>query len=149
MSIVFSFSSDLQWSQEKIKTMLMQNFGGKTEYYGIGFLKTACYCLALLPSPPPPPRPTLQQRELHALLPNSVRFLGRFLRDQEPDLKPSERMHRVTNCTSCPRGLNNSSVLADLNGLLNSQSKDISPSHMTHQQAYIRGWKKNKSFQKR
>ena len=31
ISIVSSFSWDLQWSQEKTKTMLMQNFGGQTK----------------------------------------------------------------------------------------------------------------------
>ena len=30
-SIVSSFSWDLQWSQEKTKTMLMQNLGGQTK----------------------------------------------------------------------------------------------------------------------
>ena len=36
LSIVFIFSWDLQWSQEKLETMLMQNFGGTNEeYYGI------------------------------------------------------------------------------------------------------------------
>ena len=32
----FILSWDLQWSQERLETMLLQNFGGtKTEYYGI------------------------------------------------------------------------------------------------------------------
>ena len=31
ISIVFSFSWDLQWSQEKTQTMLMQNLGGQTK----------------------------------------------------------------------------------------------------------------------
>ena len=31
MSIASSFSWDLQWSQEKTKTMLMQNLGGQTK----------------------------------------------------------------------------------------------------------------------
>ena len=31
VSIVSSFSWDLQWSQEKTKTMLMQNLGGQTK----------------------------------------------------------------------------------------------------------------------
>ena len=36
ISIVSSFSRYLQWSQEKTKTMLMQNLGGTNkEYYGI------------------------------------------------------------------------------------------------------------------
>ena len=36
ISIVFIFSWDLQWTQEKLETMLMQNFGETDkEYYGI------------------------------------------------------------------------------------------------------------------
>ena len=34
------FSGDLQWSQEKTKTMLMQNFGGQTKGITV-FLKVA------------------------------------------------------------------------------------------------------------
>ena len=35
-SIVFSFSSELKWPQEKLKTMLMQNFGvTNKEHYGM------------------------------------------------------------------------------------------------------------------
>ena len=33
--IVFSFSWDLQWFQEKTQTTLIQNLGGQTEYYGV------------------------------------------------------------------------------------------------------------------
>ena len=34
--MVFSFSSELKWPQEKLKTMVMQNFGvTKKEYYGM------------------------------------------------------------------------------------------------------------------
>ena len=36
MSIVFSFSRELKWPQEKLKTMLMQNFGvTNKEHYGM------------------------------------------------------------------------------------------------------------------
>ena len=36
ISIVFSFSWELKWPQEKLKTMLMQNFGGTNkEHYGM------------------------------------------------------------------------------------------------------------------
>ena len=35
LNIVSIFSWDLQWPQENTKTMLMQNFGGQTEYCGI------------------------------------------------------------------------------------------------------------------
>ena len=38
--IVFIFSWDLQWSQGKIKTMFMQNFGGQTKSIMV-FLKVA------------------------------------------------------------------------------------------------------------
>ena len=40
LDIVSIFLLDLQWSQEKIKTMLMQNFGGKTKSIMV-FLKVA------------------------------------------------------------------------------------------------------------
>ena len=44
ISTVSSFSWDLQWSQEKIKTMLMQNLGGHAQTKSIMvFLKVACY----------------------------------------------------------------------------------------------------------
>ena len=36
ISIVFTFSWELKWPQEKLKTMLMQNFGVRNEeYYGM------------------------------------------------------------------------------------------------------------------
>ena len=36
VSSVFIFSWDLQWSQEKLEIMVMQNFGAKNkDYYGI------------------------------------------------------------------------------------------------------------------
>ena len=47
MSIVSSFSRDLQWSQEKTETMLMQNLGGQTKSIMV-FSKVA-YCSALPP----------------------------------------------------------------------------------------------------
>ena len=40
MNIVSIFPLDLQWSQEKIKTMLMQDFGGQTKSIMV-FLKVA------------------------------------------------------------------------------------------------------------
>ena len=46
VSIVSSFSRDLQWSQEKTKTMLMQNLGGQTK--SIMLFSELAYWLAVM-----------------------------------------------------------------------------------------------------